>query len=155
MLTNSVQQRMSRIRPPRVNITYEIDIGNATEQKELPMVIGLILNLGESEKKTPQNALAKGFIPVKKNQIDQTMSVIQPSLNFSIPKASNKLNPSEIANIKMLFQCMQDFHPDAIVNQNTELKFLANKRKALAILRNRLIGQTSLQRQLNQWLKNH
>ena len=36
----SLQHRIERVRPPRVNITYDVEVGGAIELKELPFVIG-------------------------------------------------------------------------------------------------------------------
>ena len=38
----SIQQKLKRIRPPRVQITYDVEIGGAIELKELPFVVGVI-----------------------------------------------------------------------------------------------------------------
>ena len=37
----SIQQKLKRIRPPRVQITYDVEIGGAIEMKELPFVVGV------------------------------------------------------------------------------------------------------------------
>ena len=38
----SIQQKLKRIRPPRVQITYDVEIGGAIEMKELPFVVGVL-----------------------------------------------------------------------------------------------------------------
>ena len=38
----SVQQKLTRVRPPRVQLTYEVERGDAIEQKELPFVVGVV-----------------------------------------------------------------------------------------------------------------
>ena len=42
----SVQKRLQKVRPPRVQMTYEVDIGDATENKELPFVMGVVGDFG-------------------------------------------------------------------------------------------------------------
>jgi type VI secretion system protein ImpB len=39
---DSVQKRLERVRPPRVQLTYDVEIGDAVEQKELPFVMGVM-----------------------------------------------------------------------------------------------------------------
>ena len=35
-------EKLSRVRPPRVQITYDVEIGDAIETKELPFVLGVL-----------------------------------------------------------------------------------------------------------------
>ena len=37
----SVQKKLQRIRPPRVQLTYDVEVGDAKEVKELPFVVGV------------------------------------------------------------------------------------------------------------------
>jgi len=37
MVRESTQQKLSRNRPPRVQITYDVEVGGAIETKELPL----------------------------------------------------------------------------------------------------------------------
>ncbi len=41
----STQHKLDRVRPPRVQITYDVEIGNAIEKKELPLVVGILADL--------------------------------------------------------------------------------------------------------------
>ena len=40
-MPESVQHKLDRIRPPRVQITYDVEIGGAIQKKELPFVAGI------------------------------------------------------------------------------------------------------------------
>ena len=39
---SSVHGKLSRVRKPRVHITYEVEIGDAMEKRELPFVMGVL-----------------------------------------------------------------------------------------------------------------
>ena len=41
-MSDSLQKWVGRNRPPRVQITYDVEIGDAIEKKELPLVVGLM-----------------------------------------------------------------------------------------------------------------
>jgi type VI secretion system protein ImpB len=45
MARESTQQKLSRVRAPRVQITYDVEVGNAIEMKELPFVMGVLGDL--------------------------------------------------------------------------------------------------------------
>ena len=38
----SIHDKLGRVRPPRVHITYQVHTGGATEKKELPFIIGVM-----------------------------------------------------------------------------------------------------------------
>src|SRR5207247_2409816 len=38
----SIQHKLDRVRPPRVHITYDVEVGGAIENKELPFVLGVL-----------------------------------------------------------------------------------------------------------------
>ncbi len=42
MARTSAQHKLDRVRPPRVQITYDVEIGGAIELKELPFVVGVL-----------------------------------------------------------------------------------------------------------------
>lgn len=44
-MSESTQKKLSRVRPPRVQITYDVHIGDAIEMKELPLVVGILSDL--------------------------------------------------------------------------------------------------------------
>ena len=41
----SIQKRLGRVRPPRVQITYDVEVGDAIVKKELPFVMGIMADL--------------------------------------------------------------------------------------------------------------
>ncbi len=44
-MAESQQQKLSRIRSPRVHLTYEVEVGGAIQMKELPFVVGVMADL--------------------------------------------------------------------------------------------------------------
>jgi type VI secretion system protein ImpB len=45
MAKESTQHKLDRVRSPRVHITYDVEIGDAIELKELPFVMGVLGDL--------------------------------------------------------------------------------------------------------------
>ena len=56
----SLQHKLDRVRPPRVQITYDVEVGGAIELKELPFVVGV---LGDFTGK-PEEPLEKEAVPL-------------------------------------------------------------------------------------------
>jgi type VI secretion system protein ImpB len=42
MARESTQHKLDRVRPPRVQITYDVEVGGAIELKELPFIVGVM-----------------------------------------------------------------------------------------------------------------
>ena len=42
MSSASIHDKMKRVRPPRVHITFEVETEGAKEVKELPFVVGVL-----------------------------------------------------------------------------------------------------------------
>ena len=54
-MAESTQHKLDRIRPPRVQITYDVEIGDAIQMKELPFVGGIMADLsGKPEEPLPK-----------------------------------------------------------------------------------------------------
>ncbi|EEF25826.1 conserved hypothetical protein, partial [Ricinus communis] len=43
---DSIQKRLTKVRAPRVQMTYDVEIGDAMENKELPFVVGVVGDFG-------------------------------------------------------------------------------------------------------------
>ena len=54
-MPESIQHKLSRVRPPRVQITYDVETGGAIIMKELPFVAGILADLSGK----PEEALPK------------------------------------------------------------------------------------------------
>lgn len=149
---DSIQKKLQRVRPPRVQLTYDVEIGDAIEQKELPFVMGVIGDFaGQSEVAQPK-LKDKKFVNVDLDNIDEVMSSLEPRAAFRVP---NKLTEKggEFA-VDLKFKSMEDFTPDAIAQQIEPLKQLVEARQRLADLRNKIAGSEKLEDILNDVLRN-
>src|ERR1700760_3306206 len=45
MKKESLQKDITRVRPPRVHLTYDVETGGAIQKKELPFVAGVLADL--------------------------------------------------------------------------------------------------------------
>ena len=58
-LAESTQHVLSWVRPPRVQITYDVEIGGAIEKKELPFIVGIMADLsGKPAESCPRSRTA-------------------------------------------------------------------------------------------------
>ena len=140
----SIQKRLQRVRPPRVQLTYDVELGDAIEKKELPFVVGVVADLaGQSEKELPK-LKERSFVNIDRDNIDDVMKGLAPRAVF---KAPNKLDESKGDSIAvdLSFSSMSDFSPESVVEQVEPLRKLLEARSKLADLRNKLAGNDKLE----------
>ena len=151
---DSVQNRIGKVRPPRVHLTYDVQVGDAIEKKELPFVVGV---MGEfSGQPDPDKPLPKlkdrKFVDVDVDNFDDVMSGMSPKSSYRV---KNKLSPAGGEfGVNLEFKSMEDFRPEAVVQQVEPLRKLVEARSRLADLRNKLAGNEKLDDILSEILSN-
>ena len=148
---DSVQKRLAKVRPPRVQMTYDVEVGDAMENKELPFVVGVMGDFG-GDPSAPQKRLKeRNFVNIDTGNFDEVLAGINPVLKFQVP---NRLGGEGEFPVELRFGCMQDFRPEAIVRQVEPLGKLLEARSKLADLRNKLAGNDKLEDLLTEVLQN-
>lgn len=146
MAQESLQKKLSRVRPPRVHITYDVETGGAIEKRELPFVVGVLADLsGQPEKPLPAIKDRK-FVEIDRDNFDQVLGKVQPRLAF---KVDNRLSEDDTKlGVELKFRSMEDFSPAQVAEQIPPLRRLLEARRALANLRASLIGNDQLEKLL-------
>ena len=147
----SIQKRLQRVRPPRVQLTYDVEIGDAIEQKELPFAMGVLGDFSGNPLNAQPKLKDKKFVSVDLDNFDEVMSAMAPRAVYRVP---NKLTDKggEFA-VELNFNSIDDFRPEAVVQQVEPLKKLLEARTKLADLRNKLAGNEVLEDILNDVLR--
>jgi type VI secretion system protein ImpB len=152
MPKESLQKKVGRVRPPRVHITYDVQVGDAIEKRDLPFVVGVMADLsGMPEKPLPAIAKRK-FVSIDRDNVNDVMKKIGPRLAF---KVQNRLSEDDTKlNVELRFESMDDFQPAKIAQQITPLRKLLELRSSLANLRSSLIGNDKLEGLLQEMIQN-
>jgi type VI secretion system protein ImpB len=147
MARASTQHKLDRVRPPRVQVTYDVEIGDAIEMKELPFVMGVLGDFtGMPTEPLPQLRERK-FTEVNPDNFDAVLAGMKPHLAFSVAdKLTN--DPDSKINVDLHFKSLDDFEPDAIAKQVPPLKKLLDLRTKLSDLRGSLQGNDALEKAL-------
>ena len=145
MAKASTQHKLDRVRPPRVQITYDVEVGDAIEIKELPFVMGVMGDFtGQPVDPLPRLKDRK-FTEINPDNFDAVLESMKPHLAFSV---ENKLSEdSNAGNLKvdLNFKSMDDFSPDAVARQVKPLRELLDLRTRLTDLRGSLQGNDKLE----------
>ena len=151
---DSVQSRLGKVRPPRVHLTYDVQVGDAIEKKELPFVVGVLGEFsGQPDADKPLPKLKdRKFVNVDLDNFDDVMSGMSPKSSYRV---KNKLSADggEFA-VNLEFKSMEDFRPESVVQQVEPLRKLLEARTRLSDLRNKLAGNEKLDDILSEILSN-
>lgn len=151
-MSDSTQHKLDRVRPPRVHITYDVEIGDAVEQKEIPFVVGVLSDLsGKPEKPLPQLKERK-CIEIDRDNFNNILEGMKPRLAF---KVDNRIedDDTKIA-VELKFNSLDDFHPERVAQQIEPVRKLVEARKKLYNLLGKLDGNDKLEALLQDVITN-
>ncbi len=78
-MSGSIHGKLSRVRPPRVHITYEVETGGAEVKKELPFVVGVVGDLaGNNPSKELKPLRERKFVQIDRDTFDKVMASMAP-----------------------------------------------------------------------------
>jgi type VI secretion system protein ImpB len=150
-MAESLQKWMGRNRPPRVQITYDVEIGDAIEKRELPLVVGVLADLAGKPATAPPKMKDRRFVEIDRDNFDEIMGKIAPRLDISVP---DTMKGNGNIKVEMTLEKFADFHPEAIVQQVPRLKKLLEARLELRDLLAKLDGNDDLDGLLASVVKN-
>ena len=152
MARESTQHKLDRVRPPRVQITYDVETGDAIEMKELPFVLGVLSDLsGKPEEALPRLRDRK-FVEIDRDNFDAVMRGMKPRLAYRV---DNKLSDDNTQMaVEMKFNSLDDFEPEQVVRQVEPLRKLLETRLQLQALLAKMDGNDKLTDKLQEIISN-
>jgi len=131
-MAESQQHKLDRVRPPRVQITYDVETNGAMEKKELPFLVGIMAELsGHRPQAEIGPVKSRDFKEIDRDNIDAVIKDAAPVLNLTVPnKLSDNGDGSDI-RVSLKFDSMGSFSPYQVADQIAPLKELLEMRKRL------------------------
>lgn len=144
--------KLGQVRKPRVHIKYEVETEEGVLQKELPFVVGVMGDYAGNNPGEPlKNIKERKFINIDNDNFDKVMERQKPGLQFSVPNVLT--NDGSEMKVDLQFNAMQDFEPDALVEQIPALKELKTARDKLRDLLSKTDRSTKLEELLEEILQ--
>jgi len=142
MAKESLQHTLDRVRSPRVQITYDVEVGDAIEMKEIPFVVGVLADLsGKPEEPLPKLKERK-LVEIDRDNFNKVLEGMKPRLAYRV---DNKLSDDDSAMaVELKFKSLDDFHPEKVAKQIDPLRKLVEAREKLSGLLNKLDGNDKL-----------
>jgi type VI secretion system protein ImpB len=144
----STQGKLKRNRPPRVHITYDVEIGDATQQKEIPFVLGVV---GDYKGHSPNKTRLKDrkFVQIDRDNFDDVLRGMAPSLAMQVDNKLDETGDSKLS-VSLQFNCIDDFSPENVARQVGPLRELLDTRTRLENLKNKAVGNDAFEEMLDE-----
>ncbi len=148
----SLQHKIDRVRPPRVQITYDVEVGGAIELKELPFVLGVMGDFVGNPEEPLAPLKQRKFVEIDPDNFNQVLSGMAPRVTMTI---DNKMqDDGSKLGVDLKFNSIEDFEPDNLVLQIDPLRKLVEARQNLSDLRSKMDGNAQLENILNDIVTN-
>ncbi len=150
-MSESYQSRLSRVRKPRVHITYEVETEGAQIERELPFVVGVLGDFAGDPTTELKPLAERKFVQIDRDNFNDVMARIAPGLNL---KVENRLagDGSEMA-VSLKFNSIEDFEPARVAEQVPALKALLDTRAKLRDLMSKVDRSEDLEALLEEILQ--
>ncbi len=85
MARASIQRKLDRVRPPRVRISYDAEVGGAIEERQIPFVVGVMGDYSGGAKRPPLQE--RRFQRIDFDTFNQVLAEFSPRTSFKIPSS--------------------------------------------------------------------
>ena len=151
-MAESTQHKLDRVRKPRVHLTYDVEVGDAVQQKELPFVVGVMSDLSGKPEEALPKVKDRKFVEIDRDNFNKVMDAMKPRLAYRV---DNKLTDDDTKiGVELKFNNLNDFSPENVVKQIDPLRKLLEARKRLSDLLQKLDGNDKLDELLQDVLSN-
>ena len=138
MARESTQHKLDRVRPPRVQITYDVEVGGAIELKELPFIVGVMGDFTGQAEKPLAKLKDRKFVEVNPDNFDTVLENMKPHLAFAVENKLSEESDAPQLKVDLNFKSLDDFEPEQVARQVRPLRELLDLRTKLNDLRGTL-----------------
>lgn len=144
-MPESVHKKLERVRPPRVHISYDVEVGDAIEMRELPFVMGILADLTGQPEEEPPRLKDRKFVEVDPDNFDDVLKSMKPHVSLRVEDRLSEGPEAGKIGVDLRFQSLDDFSPERVAQQVEPLSKLLELRQQLADLRGSLQGNDKLE----------
>lgn len=150
-MSESIHNKLKRVRKPRVHITYDVETNGAEVKKELPFVVGVMGDYSGDNQDAKKALKERKFVQIDRDNFNEAMAKINPKLELQVENTLADDGTKMAVNLD--FKNMDSFSPEAIVDQVEPLKQLLEARNKLRDLLSKADRSEELEKVLEEILK--
>lgn len=128
-MSESIHNKLKRVRKPRVHITYDVETNGAVAKKEIPFVMGVMGDYSGDNTENRKQLKDRKFSQIDRDNFNDIMAKTAPKLNLKV--ANTLANDGSEIGVQLDFNHIEDFEPQKIVEQVEPLKKLLDTRNKL------------------------
>jgi type VI secretion system protein ImpB len=152
MMSQSIHSKLSRVRKPRVHITYDVETEGAAVETEIPFVVGVIGDFsGKPNPPLPPSLKDRKFVQIDRDNFNEVLARMRPAVEYSVP---NLITGTGDIHVRLDFKSMSNFEPGWVAEQVTEINHLLDIRNKLRELLIKADRSPDLETLLEQIVKN-
>jgi len=146
---------LTRVRPPRVHITTDVETGDAIQMKELPFIVGVLGDLSGQPAEPLASLRDRKFVEITPDNFDAVLEKMKPRLALSV---DNRLQPEKDdpgkLKVDLTFNSLEDFEPQRVAENVPALKDLLDLRTQLGSFKASFQGNPNFEEKLDEIIKN-
>jgi len=128
-MSDSIHDKLKRVRKPRVHITYDLETNGSIVEKEIPFVMGVMGDYSGDNTEGKKSLKDRKFSQIDRDNFNDIMTKVNPQLRMKVANLLENDVSEMSANLD--FKTMEDFEPHRIVEQLEPLKKLMDTRNKL------------------------
>lgn len=128
-MSDSIHDKLKRVRKPRVHITYDLETNGGKDEKEIPFVMGVMGDYSGDNTEDKKSLKERKFSQIDRDNFNDILGKVNPQLRMKVENTLEGDNSQVSVNLD--FKSMEDFEPHKIVDQIAPLKKLMDTRNKL------------------------
>jgi type VI secretion system protein ImpB len=151
-MSDSIHDKLKRVRKPRVHITYDLETNGTSVEKEIPFVMGVMGDYSGDNTTDKKAIKERKFSQIDRDNFNDVMSKVNPQVNLKVDNVLE--NDGSQMSVNLDFKNIEDFEPHRVVEQVEPLRKLLETRNKLRDLLTKADRSEDLETLLEDILKN-
>lgn len=152
-MSDSIHDKLKRVRKPRVHITYDLETNGTSVEKEIPFVMGVMGDYSGDNTEGKKSLKERKFSQIDRDNFNDVMAKVNPQLKLKVDNVLE--NDGSQLSVNLDFKNLEDFEPHKIVEQVEPLRKLLETRNKLRDLLTKADRSEDLESLLEDILSNH
>ena len=128
MARESIHKKLEKVRPPRVHVAYDVEIGDAIESKELPFVMGVLADLTGQPTEPLAKLKDRRLVEITPDNFDSVLESMKPHVSYSVENKLSEDSQAGQLKVDLNFKSLDDFDPEQVARQVKPLRELLELR---------------------------